>query len=232
MNPTKAFPPLRLLARDNFRIAQSFMPHGYPAHGRIVRHDMPLTSGTRLGPYEVLAPIGAGGMGEVYRARDTRLDRTVAVKILPSHLSENLDAKQRFDREARTISSVNHPNICTLYDVVSGLPCVTVRSAPAIIVSGPAQRSLTLWPACSPSRLATLCSRKLRQLCCLRCRFDCYRVERTSSRAGVAPAEVQRLSRRTVTPVNPLNERPARSPQAGRTFGYCSVMLNHQRAMG
>jgi Tol biopolymer transport system component len=78
---------------------------------------MALTSGTKLGPYEVQSPIGAGGMGEVYRARDTRLDRTVAVKILPSHLSENPEAKQRFDREARAISSLNHPNICTLYDV-------------------------------------------------------------------------------------------------------------------
>jgi Tol biopolymer transport system component len=70
-----------------------------------------------LGPYEVLAPIGAGGMGEVYRAKDTRLDRSVAVKILPSHLSDNPDARQRFDREARAISSLNHPNICTLHDV-------------------------------------------------------------------------------------------------------------------
>jgi serine/threonine protein kinase len=61
--------------------------------------------------------LGAGGMGEVYRARDTRLERTVAVKILPSHLSENPEAKQRFDREARAISSLNHPNICTLFDV-------------------------------------------------------------------------------------------------------------------
>ena len=78
---------------------------------------MALTSGTKLGPYEIQSPLGAGGMGEVYRARDTRLERTVAVKILPSHLSENPEAKQRFDREARTISSVNHPNICTLYDV-------------------------------------------------------------------------------------------------------------------
>src|SRR6202161_2145654 len=78
---------------------------------------MALTSGTKLGPYEIQAPLGAGGMGEVYRARDTRLDRTVAVKILPSHLSENPEARQRFDQEARTISSVNHPNICTLYDV-------------------------------------------------------------------------------------------------------------------
>jgi eukaryotic-like serine/threonine-protein kinase len=78
---------------------------------------MALSTGTKLGPYEILSHIGAGGMGEVYRARDTRLDRTVAVKILPSHLSENAEAKQRFDREARTISALNHPNICTLYDV-------------------------------------------------------------------------------------------------------------------
>ena len=78
---------------------------------------MALTSGERLGPYEIQSPVGAGGMGEVYRARDTRLERTVAVKILPSHLSENPEAKQRFDREARAISSLNHPNICTLFDV-------------------------------------------------------------------------------------------------------------------
>jgi len=78
---------------------------------------MMLASGTKLGPYEIVSPLGAGGMGEVYRARDTRLDRTVAIKILPSHLSDNPEAKQRFDREARAISSLNHPNICTLYDV-------------------------------------------------------------------------------------------------------------------
>jgi eukaryotic-like serine/threonine-protein kinase len=78
---------------------------------------MALTSGTKLGPYEIVAPLGAGGMGEVYRARDTRLDRIVAIKILPSHLSKNHEAKQRFDREARTIFSLNHPNICSLYDV-------------------------------------------------------------------------------------------------------------------
>lgn len=78
---------------------------------------MALVSGTKLGPYEILSPLGAGGMGEVYRGRDTRLDRTVAVKILPSHLSEDAEAKQRFDREARTISSLNHPHICTLFDV-------------------------------------------------------------------------------------------------------------------
>src|ERR1700719_2422203 len=78
---------------------------------------MALSSGTKLGPYEIQSPIGAGGMGEVYRAKDTRLDRTVAVKILSAHLSDNPEAKQRFEREARTISSLNHPNICTLHDV-------------------------------------------------------------------------------------------------------------------
>ena len=80
---------------------------------------MALSSGTLLGPYEIQSPLGAGGMGEVYRARDTRLDRTVAVKILPSHLSSSPEAKQRFDREARTISSLSHPNVCHLYDVGS-----------------------------------------------------------------------------------------------------------------
>jgi Tol biopolymer transport system component len=78
---------------------------------------MALTAGTRLGPYEIVSPIGAGGMGEVYCARDTRLDRTVAIKILPSHLAEYPQAKERFDREARSISSLSHPNICHLYDV-------------------------------------------------------------------------------------------------------------------
>ena len=78
---------------------------------------MTLSSGTKLGPYEIQTPLGAGGMGEVYSARDARLDRTVAIKILPAHLSDNPEAKQRFDREARAISSLNHPNICTLYDV-------------------------------------------------------------------------------------------------------------------
>jgi Tol biopolymer transport system component/tRNA A-37 threonylcarbamoyl transferase component Bud32 len=78
---------------------------------------MGLAAGTKLGPYEIQSPAGAGGMGEVYRARDTRLDRTVAIKILPSHLAENSEARQRFEREARAISSLNHPHICTLYDI-------------------------------------------------------------------------------------------------------------------
>ena len=78
---------------------------------------MPLTSGTTLGPYEILSPIGAGGMGEVYKARDTRLDRTVAIKVLPEHVASDPDLKQRFEREAKTISSLNHPNIRTLFDI-------------------------------------------------------------------------------------------------------------------
>jgi serine/threonine protein kinase len=78
---------------------------------------MALTNGVKLGPYEIVAPIGAGGMGEVYRARDTRLERTVAIKILPPHLSDDATRRQRFEREAKVISSLNHPHICTLYDV-------------------------------------------------------------------------------------------------------------------
>jgi serine/threonine protein kinase len=78
---------------------------------------MPLTSGTKLGPYEIQSPLGAGGMGEVYRARDTRLDRIVAIKILHTHLSENPDQRQRFEREARAISSLSHAHICQLFDI-------------------------------------------------------------------------------------------------------------------
>ena len=80
---------------------------------------MSLASGTHLGPYEILAPLGAGGMGEVYRARDTRLERTVAIKILPAQFSSDTVRKQRFEREAKTISQLNHPHICTLHDVGS-----------------------------------------------------------------------------------------------------------------
>ncbi len=80
---------------------------------------MPLAPGTQLGPYEIGAPLGAGGMGEVYRARDTRLERSVAIKILPAQFSSDPVRKQRFEREAKTISSLNHPHICVLYDVGS-----------------------------------------------------------------------------------------------------------------
>ena len=78
---------------------------------------MTILPGRRLGPYEILSAIGAGGMGEVYKARDTRLDRTVAIKVLPTHLADRAELRERFEREARTIASLNHPHICTLHDI-------------------------------------------------------------------------------------------------------------------
>src|SRR5262245_23753489 len=78
---------------------------------------MPLASGTRLGPYEITGALGAGGMGEVYRATDTRLGRTVAIKVLWPRLAADPDQRARFEREARAVSSLNHPHICTLHDV-------------------------------------------------------------------------------------------------------------------
>ncbi len=78
-----------------------------------------LAAGAKLGPFEIQSVLGTGGMGEVYRARDTRLDRTVAIKVLASHLSASPELKQRMEREARAISSLNHPHICQLYDIGS-----------------------------------------------------------------------------------------------------------------
>jgi serine/threonine protein kinase len=77
---------------------------------------MAILPGRRLGPYEIVNAIGAGGMGEVYKARDTRLDRIVAIKVLPTHLADRSELRERFEREAKTIASLNHPHICTLYD--------------------------------------------------------------------------------------------------------------------
>src|SRR5262250_1592091 len=78
---------------------------------------MPLTSGKKLGPYEIGVPLGAGGMGEVYRARDMRLERDVAIKVLPANLSSDPSLRQRLEREAKTVSRLSHPNICTLHDI-------------------------------------------------------------------------------------------------------------------
>jgi len=78
---------------------------------------MTLATGTRLGPYEIQSALGAGGMGEVYKGRDTRLDRSVAIKILPAALAADSQFRDRFDREARAISQLDHPHICALYDV-------------------------------------------------------------------------------------------------------------------
>jgi serine/threonine protein kinase len=113
---------------------------------------MTLTTGTKLGPYEIVAPLGAGGMGEVYRARDTRLDRTVAIKILPASLSNNPDARQRFQREAKAISSLQHPNICTLYDIGSenddrcraGCKCEDERVSRPLLLRAPAAAARTI----------------------------------------------------------------------------------------
>src|SRR6202171_5742239 len=78
---------------------------------------MSVNAGTRFGPYEILSAIGAGGMGEVYRARDTRLDRIVAIKVLPAQLADRSELRERFEREARVVASLNHPHICTLHDI-------------------------------------------------------------------------------------------------------------------
>src|SRR5436305_15204787 len=93
---------------------------------------MPLSAGARLGPYEIVAAAGAGGMGEVYRARDTRLDRIVAIKVLPSQFAADSELRARFDREARAVSSVNHPHSCALYDVGS------VADAHFLVLASPA----------------------------------------------------------------------------------------------
>ena len=78
---------------------------------------MTFTAGAKLGPYEILSAIGAGGQGEVYKARDTRLNRTVAIKVLPAHFSDKAEMKARFEREAQAIAGLNHSHICVLYDV-------------------------------------------------------------------------------------------------------------------
>ncbi len=78
---------------------------------------MVLTSGARLGPYEIVSPLGSGGMGEVYKARDTRLDRTVAIKVLPADVANDPDLRARFEQEARAIAALDHPHICAIYDV-------------------------------------------------------------------------------------------------------------------
>ena len=80
---------------------------------------MPLAGGTRLGPYAIESPIGAGGMGEAYKATDTRLERTVAIKVLPAHVASDPDLKRRFEREAKTVAALSHPHICPVFDVGS-----------------------------------------------------------------------------------------------------------------
>jgi len=88
---------------------------------------MPLLVGTRLGPYEILSALGAGGMGEVYKAQDARLDRPVAIKVLPSHVAGDPERKQRFEREAKTLAALSHPHICPVFDVGTATPSPGLR---------------------------------------------------------------------------------------------------------
>jgi len=100
---------------------------------------MPLSVGTRLGPYEILAPIGAGGMGEVYRARDTKLEREVAIKVLPAALAQDPERLARFEREAKVLASLNHPNIAQIYGIEesSGVRALVMELVPGQTLRGP-----------------------------------------------------------------------------------------------
>src|ERR1700737_2373926 len=100
---------------------------------------MPLSAGTRLGPYEILAPLGAGGMGEVYRARDTKLDREVAIKVLPAALAQDPERLARFEREAKVLASLNHPNIAQIYGIEesNGVRALVMELVPGQTLKGP-----------------------------------------------------------------------------------------------
>src|SRR6202049_591743 len=104
---------------------------------------MGLIPGTRFGPYEIQSLLGAGGMGEVYRTRDTRLQRTVAIKVLPAHLSSNPELRARFEQEAKSISALQHPNICVVHDIGSQdgvdfmvMECVSGQTMDHVVPSG------------------------------------------------------------------------------------------------
>jgi len=117
---------------------------------------MPLSAGTRLGPYEILAPIGAGGMGEVYKARDTRLDRVVAIKVLPAALAQDAERLARFEREAKVLASLNHPNIAQIYGVEESgdVRALVMELVPGESLKGPLplETALSYAKRCARSR--------------------------------------------------------------------------------
>ena len=117
---------------------------------------MPLVPGDRLGPYEIVASIGTGGMGEVYRATDTRLGRTVAIKVLPRHVADNPTRRQRFEREARALASLSHPNICPLYDIgeQDGLPFLVMEALDGETLASRLVRGALLGVAAATRRAA------------------------------------------------------------------------------
>jgi serine/threonine protein kinase len=119
---------------------------------------MPLFPGTHLGPYEITGPLGSGGMEKVYRARDTRLERTVAIKILSAQFSADPVRKQRFEREAKTISSLNHPHICTLHDVGSqdGVDYQQPVSCTRLHAGRPTVRSRASGNSCTPPTVESI----------------------------------------------------------------------------
>src|ERR1700681_4622565 len=100
---------------------------------------MPLCPGEKLGPYEILAPIGAGGMGEVYRAKDTKLDREVAIKVLPAALAQDPERLARFEREAKVLASLNHPNIAQIFGIEDsgGVRALVMELVPGETLKGP-----------------------------------------------------------------------------------------------
>src|SRR5437870_2619003 len=116
---------------------------------------MALSSGTKLGPYEIQSPLGAGGMGEVYRARDTRLGRDVAIKVLPEALANDADRLRRFEQEARTIAALNHPNILGIHDIGAhdGAPFLVSE-----FLEGQTLRGSSNWGRCRYDARSTTCS--------------------------------------------------------------------------